>query len=116
MSIFGEPISVYTRAQAIEDGVLVDVTKTAKEAGFRFNTCLSSAVWSDLNDKLANGESAEGRLWDVLMVAKVAAKSGTGDRVYFQVKIGRQIESYYMHIGPGDTPHPVMTIMREGED
>ena len=29
-----EIISIYTRAQAIEDGVLVDVTDTAKEAGF----------------------------------------------------------------------------------
>ena len=26
----------YTRAQAIEDGTLVDVTETAREAGWRF--------------------------------------------------------------------------------
>ena len=35
-AIFGEPIAfihVYTRAQAIADGVLVDVTETAREAG-----------------------------------------------------------------------------------
>jgi type I site-specific restriction endonuclease len=31
--IFGEVIYSYTRAQAIEDGVLVDVTDMAKEAG-----------------------------------------------------------------------------------
>lgn len=28
-------ISTYSRAQAIEDGVLVDVTETAKEAGIK---------------------------------------------------------------------------------
>ena len=34
--IFGEVIFAYTRRQAIEDGVLVDVTKEAKEAGYVF--------------------------------------------------------------------------------
>jgi hypothetical protein len=29
-------ISVYTRQDAINDGVLVDVTETAKEMGFRY--------------------------------------------------------------------------------
>jgi len=33
-SIFGEVISTYTRAQAIEDGVLVDAGSTAQEVGF----------------------------------------------------------------------------------
>lgn len=27
--LFGAPISIYTRAQAIEDGVLVDITEQA---------------------------------------------------------------------------------------
>lgn len=116
MSIFGEPISVYTRAQAIEDGVLVDVTEKSTEAGFRFNTCVTAAVWSDLSNNLGAGESTMGRLWDLLMIAKVAARGARGDRVEFQVKIGRKLNDYWMHIGPGDTPHPVMTIMQQGED
>jgi|GEM_PF-3971997 len=32
--VFGQSIYIYTRAQAIEDGVLVDVSETAKEARF----------------------------------------------------------------------------------
>ena len=32
---FGNVISTYTRAQAIEDGVLVDVSGMAMEAGFK---------------------------------------------------------------------------------
>ncbi len=32
--IFGGPIHTYGRAEAIEDGILVDVTETAREAGF----------------------------------------------------------------------------------
>ena len=33
-SFFGKVISTYTRAQAIEDGVLIDPGSMAKEAGF----------------------------------------------------------------------------------
>jgi len=33
-SFFGNVISAYTRAQAIEDGVLIDVSSIAKESGF----------------------------------------------------------------------------------
>ena len=34
-SFFGNVISTYTRAQAIEDGVLVDAGCMANEAGFK---------------------------------------------------------------------------------
>ena len=39
-------IFAYTRKQAIEDGVLIDVTETAKEAGLRFPTAITAAAWS----------------------------------------------------------------------
>lgn len=32
--IFGDPIHTYSREQALEDGFLVDVSETAREAGF----------------------------------------------------------------------------------
>ena len=41
-------ISVYTRAQAIEDGILVDVSETAREAGFRIPVAITRTVWSRL--------------------------------------------------------------------
>ncbi len=34
VDVFGPVVSSYSRAQAIDDGVLVDVTSTAREAGF----------------------------------------------------------------------------------
>lgn len=48
--LFGDDapvIHAYTRAQAIADGVLVDISETAKEAGFRYPVACTSAVWSD---------------------------------------------------------------------
>jgi len=44
---FGEVISTYTRARALEDGVLVDVRAMAKEAGFRFPVAMTAAAWDD---------------------------------------------------------------------
>ena len=44
---FGEVISTYSRAQAIEDGVLVDAGEMATEVGFRIPVALTAAAWSD---------------------------------------------------------------------
>ena len=45
---FGPVLSVYTRAQAIEDGILVDVSKTAREAGFTIPVAVTRTVWNRL--------------------------------------------------------------------
>ena len=45
--IFGEPIHSYTRAQAIEDGQLIDVSTVAREAGIVWPVALTSAAWDD---------------------------------------------------------------------
>ena len=43
---FGELISTYTRAQAIDDGVLIDVSDVAREAGLKYPTAVTQAVWA----------------------------------------------------------------------
>ncbi|MCX6698305.1 MAG: hypothetical protein NTV68_00020, partial [Methanomicrobiales archaeon] len=45
--VFGEVIFRYTRAQAIEDGVLIDVTVTAKEIGIKYPVALTTAVYDE---------------------------------------------------------------------
>ncbi len=61
----------YTRADAIRDGVLIDVTATAREAGFKFPVALTAAVWAKCvavpSGVLCQDEA--GRLWDVLTSA-----------------------------------------------
>ena len=44
---FGESVSVYTRAQALADGVLIDVSEMAGEAGFRWPVAITAAAWED---------------------------------------------------------------------
>lgn len=40
-------ISTYSRAQAVEDGVLVDVSATMREAGITTKTALTRTVYED---------------------------------------------------------------------
>lgn len=42
-------IYVYTRAQAIEDGVLIDISDWAEEYGFTYPVAVTSYVWSLIN-------------------------------------------------------------------
>ena len=50
-NIFGDVIYQYTRAQAIEDGVLIDVSETAREAGITFPTAVTAAVWERMRHR-----------------------------------------------------------------
>lgn len=67
-AVFGEPISVYTRAQALADGALVDVSKMAREAGITYPVAVTQALHGDINNipaRFRGIQSYEGRLWDV---------------------------------------------------
>lgn len=127
IEIFGEPIHTYTRAQSIEDGILVDVSELASEAGFRLPVAVTRAVWEDCvawagNQRVQQDET--GRLYDVLWMASLAALRGQGRRVTFKVyrvpNDGRSRQAKLvlldMHIGPGDSADPVITITMPGED
>ncbi len=63
-------IHAYTRKEAIEDGVLVDVSKLAKEAGFKWPVAMTSAVHAKYVQvpPAADWQDETGRLWDILMV------------------------------------------------
>ena len=43
--LFGPVISSYSRAQAIEDGVLIDITEQARQQRFVFPMAMTSALW-----------------------------------------------------------------------
>ena len=125
--MFGEPIHVYSRTQALEDGVLIDVSKTAKEAGFRIPVALTHAVWVDCVEGVKEEEKAiqdeEGRLWDVVFMSALAAQranqEGSAQVLLMRVPRGGvrpQVVKLNMVVGAGDTQDPVITIMQQGED
>lgn len=124
-------ISIYTRAQAIADGELIDTDNLedgiAAQAGFRVPVAITRAAWQDCVawDPERNTDvhqDLKGRLWDVLWMARHAARKATSTRTVFSlVRIpvgGRhpEIVELAMHIGPGDHAEPVITIMTTTED
>lgn len=127
---WNELVHRYTRAQAIADGLLIDVSTMAKEAGFRIAVALTAHVWADCvewtdADSIRQVTQDEaGRLWDVLWMANIAARRAQSDRVIFELfrvpRGGRgqrpRRTTLQMHIGPGDEAEPVITIMALGED
>lgn len=125
-------ISSYSRQQAIADGVLVDVTEQAKSCGFKIPVALTINAWTEtvlwndfdeLNHK-GEGQSEIGRLNDVLSMAYYYARKIEGNEGLIEVlRVDRtkesstpQLVSLKMHIGPGDDPSPVITIMLPDED
>lgn len=130
-SVFGEPIYSYTRAQALADGVLVDVTGAAREAGFRVPTAMTAAAWlktvawrhADCKRKPTQDEA--GRLWDVVWLGLIAARGAQGrSRVAYQLCVvpsdgaetQPRLTTLHLVIGPGDEGEPVVTIMNPAED
>jgi hypothetical protein len=66
-------ISRYSRAEAMEDGVLLDVTSAAREAGIRFPTALTRELFDRCVAVPAGvaGQDERGRLWDILWMLRI---------------------------------------------
>lgn len=114
----------YTRKQAIEDGVLIDVTHMAKEAGIKYPTAITAILWETYivptEEVKNNGQSIDGRLWDALWMFRNAAKKEPGDtllfKLYFTIAGQQELVTLKAICGPGDEGEPVITIMLPDED
>ena len=117
----------YTRAQAIEDGVLIDLTDWAKETGFKIPVACTSTVWNKYitppNGTKELGQSERGRAHDLLwMLYTTIKRSPAGqDRLNFQViflQAPHRQETVTLKTicGPGDKGEPALTIMLMDED
>ena len=122
-SRFGKPISVHTRAEAIRDGDLRDITPVAKEAGFKYPIAISNGVYAIVNEAVKHGGKDEkGVLWDILTMLRYMIHSAKGDRINLSVIIWRKetghdmLTDMYAVVGPGDNLEPVITIMLPRED
>jgi len=118
-------INTYTRAQALADGALVDVSGRAKEAGFKIPVAITRAVWSRYVEVPAGVECQDeaGRLWDVLWMLHMAiGQAGLGqDTLSYQVYVRNtngqpKLVNLKATCGPGDDAAPVLTILCPEED
>ena len=119
-----EIIHSYPRWQAITDGVLVDVSLPAREAGIKYPTALTRRLWEMVKpneQQIAWGQDYSGRLWDVLYMFAFAARITSGATLEYQVLVVMdRVEPEEITLksicGPGDDAEPVITIRFPDED
>ena len=117
----------YTRAQAVADGVQVEVTKTAQEAGIRFPMFLTRAVYEAYVTVPPDvtGQDEAGRLWDVVWMTRfgiLRARPGV-DRIPVALYVRNdnhraKLVKLIAQCGPLDIddPAPAITVMMPDED
>jgi Family of unknown function (DUF6573) len=143
MSDESEVISTYTRAQAIADGALIDLTDAEDRDGrrlspFKFPVAMTATAFgetvsvggewqkdADGNETLVlpGCQDFAGRVWDVFWMLLVAIRQApAGDTVKFTVSVltdgvhKRETVNLKSICGPGDDGAPVITIMLPDED
>ena len=117
----------YTRAQAVADGVQIEVTKVAQEAGIRLPMFLTRSVYDAFVTVPPNvtGQDEAGRLWDIVWMTRFAiirARPGV-DRVPVALYVrndnrAAKLVKLIATCGPLDIddPAPAITVMKPDED
>jgi hypothetical protein len=127
LEVFGEVIHTYTRAQAIEDGVLVDLMQNelgeVSRQHYKFPIACTLAVFEVMQKAVENPRYCQdyaGILHDMLFMSKAMKRKIDESTVIFRAIIvgaGRQRNhDFKLIVGPGDQGEPVITIMLPNED
>ena len=129
--IFGGPtelntVYAYSRARAIEDGVLIDVSRQAKELGIRCPAALTALVWAEIVTAPIAGEFAsditeESRVKDLLEMSAMQMEATTSKAVRFPYHATTSIDSsknceLMSVVSAGDDGREVLTVMFPHED
>lgn len=120
-------IYTYTRKQALEDGVQVDVSSVAHEAGIRYPVFLTRAVWDNYVrvPEGVIGQDESGRLWDIVFLLRYTAQRSSGAQMLFCLHVrnnNRDVTPPLVVLkavcGPIDIddPSPAITVMERDED
>ena len=116
-------ISRYTRADALTDGVLIDVTPIARAAGFTVSVAVTHALMADIESvpsSLIGLADRDGRVWDVLHMTRAEIRrAGDTDRLEVSLVMPvalpdgplRMWTTFQAVIGPGDDGDAVITLM-----
>ena len=115
----------YSREQAIEDGVLIDITDLAQECGFKWSVAVTSGLYEKYikcSDEIKSlGQSETGRIWDILTILRYEVKKQEGQEIQFSVYFlmqnhKKELAELKAVAGPGDNGEGVLTIMLPNED
>ena len=120
--VFGPVIHSYSRAEAIEDGVLIDLTGNfpSDTRLFKWPVACTSRVWERMEAAAQKQGNDLGLcVWDICYMAIHGVISRPDpSMVIFQVALplGGPLETLKMVCGPGDHGEPVLTVMLPDED
>jgi Family of unknown function (DUF6573) len=124
---FGSVIYTYTRKQALADGVQVEVTKTAQEAGITFPVFLTRTVFDAYVavPEGVTGQDEARRLWDIVWMLRfgiIRSRPGV-DRIQVALYVKNdnhraKLVKLVAQCGPLDIddPQPAITVMMPDED
>ena len=124
-------VFTYTRVEALADGVLLDVTPLAREAGFQIPVALTVGLWATYGapDKTPAGD--QGTVWDLLWMLRCAAigilpakleRHPHGETLWFELELtphGKtqpELVQLKAISGGGDDGEPVLTVLLPYED
>jgi hypothetical protein len=126
-----EIISRYTRAQAIEDGVLVDMTlepfgSLAREAGIKWAIAMTSTAFHEFVAVYEGaqghaGQDLKGRWWDVVFMFRRTRREISPLEARWKLVVrgpdGRsRLKELKCVSGPADDMSPCLTFMLPGEN
>lgn len=124
--LFGEAIHTYTRAQAIEDGVLVDLRAVAPDVcalHYSAPVACTAAVWAIIDKAVKNPRwcnDVPGVVHDMLWMSRVSGARLDGFTKIFRVIIRgagrRSTFTFKLAASPDENGVPCLTVMLPEED
>ena len=124
-------VPTYTRAEAIADGRLLDVTPLAREAGFQIPVALTADLWATYGAPDKTPAADPGTVWDLLWMLRCAATGilpaklechPHGEVLWFELELTPRGKSTAERVllkaisGGGDDGEPVLTMLLPHED
>lgn len=115
--LFGPVLSRYSRADALDDGALVDLSGRASAKGVRYPMAITCAAYGAICEgvKEADRPFRVDALVDAFKAGIRRQKAGC-NRFKFTLMAKSGPVTLDAVCGPGDTMDPVLTLMLEGED
>lgn len=120
-------VSTYKRAQALEDGVLVEVPlEIAELSAFKWPIALTAGAWAACVDWPADDttDTEHDRVYEVLKDAWMAVRRMDRASASAHFSTSRRIPGQHLpsdvaltvYVGPGDDGEPVITIALRSEE
>lgn len=108
-------IASYSRAEALADGALIDVSGSARARGFTVPVAVTAAAHAAVVE--IPGTDAPWMLLNLLVCLRVALRDVRDEqRVTFPVRVSGRRHDLAAVLGPGDDGEPVITVMLASED